>query len=252
MPPATHPAPLNDEVDAVPLLQDPLQLGNSVGAGTLEGDLVRDAHDLHGLRVAGNLPVGDGHHVVQSQGFRWKAMAKLKAAGHAGAQDHGRHHLPPPGTPGHPVAMLKCQITSSLLENAHRLPSHSGMVRVLPGPLRLDGTRTPSPGTLSPSFHPSACSFLSPGLFVASLTCQAHTNPRPFALPLLFIQMLPTPITRCFPLTFSPSVCQMSPHQPKTGPSTLPKLPPLCPSPRVYQDLPLRACSSIHGVLSGT
>ena len=88
--PAPRPLPLNDKVDAVPLLQDPLQLGNSVGAGALEGDLVWDAHDLHGLRVAGDLPVGDGDHVVQAQGFRWKGNVKaergVEAVGRAGPQ----------------------------------------------------------------------------------------------------------------------------------------------------------------------
>lgn len=101
--PATRPVPLNDEVDAVPLLQDPLQLGDPVGAGTLKGDLVRDAHDLHGLRVAGDLSVGDGDHVVQAQGFRWGSNGKAECKTEpAGQQGPGRGHLPGhlPGTSG--------------------------------------------------------------------------------------------------------------------------------------------------------
>lgn len=46
------------------LVQDAFELGNSVGAGSLEGDLVGDANDLHGSRVAGYFAVGDRHHVI--------------------------------------------------------------------------------------------------------------------------------------------------------------------------------------------
>ena len=99
MAPATRPVPLNDEVDAVPLLQDPLQLGDPVGAGTFKGDLVRDAHNLHSLRVTGDLSVGDGDHVVQAQGFRWgsngKAECKTEAAGQQGPRVWSPP-LPPP------------------------------------------------------------------------------------------------------------------------------------------------------------
>lgn len=59
--------PFDDEADAVALVQDALELGDSVGAGPLEGDLVGDADDLHGSGVAGDLAVGDGDHVVQTQ-----------------------------------------------------------------------------------------------------------------------------------------------------------------------------------------
>lgn len=76
--PGPYPVPLNDEVDAMPLLQDPFQLGDPIGAGAFEGDLVRDAHNLHSLWVTGNLPVGDGDHVVQAQGFRWKGNGKAE------------------------------------------------------------------------------------------------------------------------------------------------------------------------------
>lgn len=45
-------------------VQDAFELGNSVGAGSLEGDLVGDADDLHGPRVAGDFAVGYRHHVI--------------------------------------------------------------------------------------------------------------------------------------------------------------------------------------------
>lgn len=46
------------------LVQDAFELWNSVGAGPLEGDLVRDADDLHGPGVARYFAVGDRHHVI--------------------------------------------------------------------------------------------------------------------------------------------------------------------------------------------
>lgn len=54
------------------LIQDSFKLGNSVGAGPLERDLVRDADDLHGPRVTCYLAVGHRHHVIQPQGFSWR------------------------------------------------------------------------------------------------------------------------------------------------------------------------------------
>lgn len=54
------------------LLQDALELGDPVGAGPLEGDLVGDADDLHGAGVTCYLAVGDGHHVIETQGLRCK------------------------------------------------------------------------------------------------------------------------------------------------------------------------------------
>lgn len=56
--------PFDNEADSVALVQDAFELGNSIGAGSLEGDLVRDADDLHGPRVAGYFAVGDRHHVI--------------------------------------------------------------------------------------------------------------------------------------------------------------------------------------------
>lgn len=61
------------------LVQDALQLGDPVGAGSLEGDLVRDADDLHGPRVAGDFTVGDRHHVIQTQSLG--CTRKQRAAG---------------------------------------------------------------------------------------------------------------------------------------------------------------------------
>lgn len=61
--PPRHP-PLDDKVDVVPLLQDPLEFGDAVGAGPFEGDFVRDADDFHRLGVARDLPIWDGDHVV--------------------------------------------------------------------------------------------------------------------------------------------------------------------------------------------
>lgn len=46
------------------LVQDAFELWNSVSAGPLEGDLVRDANDLHGPGVARYFAVGDRHHVI--------------------------------------------------------------------------------------------------------------------------------------------------------------------------------------------
>lgn len=59
--------PFNDEADLVALLQNALELGNAVGARPLEGNLVRDADNLHRLGVAGDLPVRNRNHVVQTQ-----------------------------------------------------------------------------------------------------------------------------------------------------------------------------------------
>lgn len=61
--PPRHP-PLDDKVDVVPLLQDPLEFGDAIGARPFEGDFVRDADDFHRLGVARDLPVWDGDHVV--------------------------------------------------------------------------------------------------------------------------------------------------------------------------------------------
>ena len=63
--------PFDDEADGVPLVQDALELGHAVRARPLEGDLVGDAEDLHGARVARDLPVWDRDHVVQTQCLRW-------------------------------------------------------------------------------------------------------------------------------------------------------------------------------------
>lgn len=54
------------------LLQDALELGDPVGAGPLEGNLVGDADDLHGAGVTCYLAVGDRHHVIETQGLRCK------------------------------------------------------------------------------------------------------------------------------------------------------------------------------------
>jgi len=64
--------PFDDEANGVPLVQDALQLGHAVRARPLEGDLVRDAEDLHRPRVARDLPVWHRNHVVQTQGLRWE------------------------------------------------------------------------------------------------------------------------------------------------------------------------------------
>ena len=57
-------SPFDDEADPVALVQDAFELGDAVGAGSLEGDLVGDADDLHGPWVAGYFAVGDRHHVI--------------------------------------------------------------------------------------------------------------------------------------------------------------------------------------------
>lgn len=62
--------PFDDEADCVALLQDALELGDPVGAGPLEGNLVGDADDLHGAGVTCYLAVGDRHHVIETQGLR--------------------------------------------------------------------------------------------------------------------------------------------------------------------------------------
>lgn len=59
-----HWLPFDNEADSMALVQDALELGNSIGAGSLEGDLVRDANDLYGPWVAGYFAVGDRHHVI--------------------------------------------------------------------------------------------------------------------------------------------------------------------------------------------
>lgn len=59
--------PFDDEADPVALVQDALELGNAVGAGPLEGDLVGNADDLHRSGVARDLPVGNRNHVIQAQ-----------------------------------------------------------------------------------------------------------------------------------------------------------------------------------------
>ena len=56
--------PFDYEANPVALVQDALELGNSVGTWSLEGDLVWDAYDLHSPRVAGYFAVGDRHHVI--------------------------------------------------------------------------------------------------------------------------------------------------------------------------------------------
>lgn len=70
------PSPFDHEADGVALVQDALQLGDAVRARPLEGDLVRDADDLHGSRVAGDFAVGDRHHVIQTQSLRCKRDEK--------------------------------------------------------------------------------------------------------------------------------------------------------------------------------
>lgn len=59
-----HWLPFDDEADPVALVQDAFELGNSICAGSLEGDLVRDADDLHGPWVTGYFAIGDRHHVI--------------------------------------------------------------------------------------------------------------------------------------------------------------------------------------------
>lgn len=120
--PAPHPVPLNDEVDAVSLLQDPLQLGDPVGAGALKGDLVRDAHDLHSLRVASNLPVGDGDHVVQAQGFRWKTTARLSTDGSGGTCGAPGPRAPGPSPASSPAPSRPCSSMSLPLGNCPQAP----------------------------------------------------------------------------------------------------------------------------------
>lgn len=56
--------PFDYEADSVTFIQDAFELGNSVGAWSLEGDLVWDADDLHGPRIAGDFAVGDRHHMI--------------------------------------------------------------------------------------------------------------------------------------------------------------------------------------------
>lgn len=56
--------PFDNEADSMAFVQDAFELGNAVSAGSLEGDLVRDANDLHGPWVAGYFAVGDRHHVI--------------------------------------------------------------------------------------------------------------------------------------------------------------------------------------------
>ena len=56
--------PFDNEADSMALVQDAFELGNSVGAGSLEGDLVGNANDLHGPWVAGYFAVGNRHHVI--------------------------------------------------------------------------------------------------------------------------------------------------------------------------------------------
>lgn len=48
-------------------VQDALELGNAVGAGPLERDLVGDPDDLYGAGVARYFTVGDRDHVIQPQ-----------------------------------------------------------------------------------------------------------------------------------------------------------------------------------------
>lgn len=60
------------------LLQDALELGDPVGAGPLEGNLVGDADDLHGAGVTCYLAVGDRHHVIETQGLRCKYEREKK------------------------------------------------------------------------------------------------------------------------------------------------------------------------------
>lgn len=57
-------SPFDYEADSVALIQDALELWDSVGAGSLEGDLVWDAYDLHGPWITGYFAVGDRHHVI--------------------------------------------------------------------------------------------------------------------------------------------------------------------------------------------
>lgn len=56
--------PFDYEADSVALVQDAFELGNSIRARPLEGNLVGNADDLHGPWVAGDFAVGDRHHVI--------------------------------------------------------------------------------------------------------------------------------------------------------------------------------------------
>lgn len=60
------------------LVQDAFELGNAVCARPLEGNLVRDANDLHGSWIAGYFAVGDRHHVIQTQRLSWRQEAAKK------------------------------------------------------------------------------------------------------------------------------------------------------------------------------
>lgn len=53
-------------------VQDAFEFGDSVGAGSLEGDLVGDADDLYSSGVAGDFAVGYRHHVIKTQGLSWR------------------------------------------------------------------------------------------------------------------------------------------------------------------------------------
>lgn len=63
--------PSDDKADPVSLLQDSFEFRNSVSARPLEGDLVRDPDDLDRFWIAGDLPVWNWDHVIQTQGFSW-------------------------------------------------------------------------------------------------------------------------------------------------------------------------------------
>lgn len=64
--------PLDDESYSVALVQDAFKLGYSVRARPLEGDLIWDADDLHGSRIAGDFAVGNRHHVIKTKRLRWR------------------------------------------------------------------------------------------------------------------------------------------------------------------------------------
>lgn len=73
--------PFNDESYSVALVQDAFELGHAICARPLEGDLIWDADDLHGSRVAGDFAVGDRHHVIETKSLRWRKNKQTKKKG---------------------------------------------------------------------------------------------------------------------------------------------------------------------------
>lgn len=150
----------------------------------------------------------------------------MKAARHPGPQatvtiPPTTRHLWPPGR-GH--AEMSNHVLS--LRKCPRAPTS---LRDGPRPTWASETRwDQAPYHLGPSSPHSACSFQSPGLYVAA-------PPQGLALALLFIQILSSQITRCFPLSFSPSVVRW----------------PLISLKRPPPPLPSPPCFVLHPSLSG-